>query len=239
MHYCISDIHGWLDKYEKVLNYVKNEDTLYILGDVIDRGKDGLKILNDIEKRKNIVFIVGNHELFLYNYLKSLNNEFENKKVKAVWTMECNGGTVTKEQVDLLSNEEKLKIQRFLEDSYLIKRVEIKGTKYHLSHSYTLFYIKNDLKFRDTTNSEKRKVVWNSVFPRRSDPFGKTIDDTGEIYIFGHTPVQKVKDNAFDYKIIHEYKNAEFYDIDCGCAYGEDFSRLALFCLEDKSVIYF
>ena len=112
MHYCISDIHGLLDKYEKVLNYVKDKDTLYILGDVIDRGKDGLKILNDIEKRKNIIFIVGNHELFLYNYLKTLNNEFENKKVKAIWTMECNGGTVTKEQVDLLSNEEKLKIQR-------------------------------------------------------------------------------------------------------------------------------
>ena len=61
-----------------------------------------------LQKRKNIVFIVGNHELFLYNYLKTLNNEFENKKVKAIWTMECNGGTVTKEQVDLLSNEEKL-----------------------------------------------------------------------------------------------------------------------------------
>lgn len=66
----MSDIHGRYDKYLKILetiNFLEN-DTLYILGDVIDRGKDGIKIIQDIMKRKNIVFLVGNHEVMMYNY---------------------------------------------------------------------------------------------------------------------------------------------------------------------------
>ena len=39
--YVLSDIHGMYDKYQQMLAKIdlKPEDTLYILGDVIDRGK--------------------------------------------------------------------------------------------------------------------------------------------------------------------------------------------------------
>ena len=47
MIYVLSDIHGRLDRFEKMLRMIdlRDDDTLYILGDVIDRGKDGIRIL--------------------------------------------------------------------------------------------------------------------------------------------------------------------------------------------------
>ena len=59
MIYCISDLHGRYDRYEKVLEKIQDTDELYVLGDCIDRGKDGLKILNetlDYFIKSNIVF---------------------------------------------------------------------------------------------------------------------------------------------------------------------------------------
>ncbi len=54
MIYAMSDLHGCFDKYKKMLEKINlcENDTLYILGDVVDRGKDGIKILFDMMKRK-------------------------------------------------------------------------------------------------------------------------------------------------------------------------------------------
>ncbi len=240
MHYCISDVHGWWSKYEKIKDVLTKDDTLYILGDVIDRGKDGLKILLDIQKNENYIFIAGNHEHFLYNYIKANedNNLVEYIEAKTVWNLDCNGGKVTNRYIDLMDNKEVQNIKNIITNSYLIKRVEINGEKFHLSHSFTLPYIKEDFLFKDATQEERYKILWGSIFPRKSAPFGNIIEDNGEIYIFGHTPVQKVRNDPFNYNIIHGNKNAEYYDIDCGCGYQEEFSRLALFCIEDKKVIY-
>lgn len=47
--YVMSDVHGLKDRYDAMLKALalKEEDTLYILGDVIDRGPDGIAILRD------------------------------------------------------------------------------------------------------------------------------------------------------------------------------------------------
>ena len=48
--YCISDIHGEYDRYIKMLQLVdfSADDTMYILGDVIDRGPDSIKLLEHV-----------------------------------------------------------------------------------------------------------------------------------------------------------------------------------------------
>lgn len=45
--YVMSDVHGLKDRYDRMIEYIHEEDTLYILGDVIDRGPDGIVILQD------------------------------------------------------------------------------------------------------------------------------------------------------------------------------------------------
>jgi len=45
--YAISDLHGQYDIFEKLLDVIdfSENDFLYVLGDAIDRGPDGIKIL--------------------------------------------------------------------------------------------------------------------------------------------------------------------------------------------------
>lgn len=67
-HYAISDIHGYYGSYLAALNMLTPQDTLFILGDVIDKGNNGIAILQDIISKKKtsqnpkIIFQLGNHE---------------------------------------------------------------------------------------------------------------------------------------------------------------------------------
>ena len=74
--YVISDIHGQYKSFIKMLDLIRfsKDDTLYVLGDVIDRGPDGIKILQHLMKMKNAELFMGNHELLMLDALK---NEFE------------------------------------------------------------------------------------------------------------------------------------------------------------------
>lgn len=62
--YVISDIHGNYKKYKRLLEMIdfKDKDTLYVLGDVIDRGPEGIKVLKDMMSQPNVIPILGNHE---------------------------------------------------------------------------------------------------------------------------------------------------------------------------------
>ena len=65
MIYAVSDIHGRWEKYRALLERLSREDpdyTLYLLGDSIDRGKGGCRILLDAMKRPNVLSLLGNHE---------------------------------------------------------------------------------------------------------------------------------------------------------------------------------
>ena len=65
MTYVMSDIHGDYERYMKMLeaiNLDEDRDTLYVLGDVIDFGDAGMKILDDMSSRPNVYPIIGEHE---------------------------------------------------------------------------------------------------------------------------------------------------------------------------------
>ena len=73
MIYVMSDIHGEYQKYLKMLDLIQfsEEDSLFILGDIVDRGKDPVPVLKDMMTRSNIFPIMGNHD-FVALYLLSL-----------------------------------------------------------------------------------------------------------------------------------------------------------------------
>lgn len=64
MIYVCSDIHGRYDRWRALLQTIgiRHDDTLYVLGDVIDRGSDGCQILLDMMDRPKVLPILGNHE---------------------------------------------------------------------------------------------------------------------------------------------------------------------------------
>ena len=91
-HYCLSDVHGMYGSYMQVIKKLRHNDHLYIIGDVIDRGKDGIKIIQDIMTRQvspnsnpQITFLLGNHEMqFLETLLIMANHGLSEKDLKNI-----------------------------------------------------------------------------------------------------------------------------------------------------------
>ncbi len=69
MTYVISDIHGEFQLLKKLLDKINfsDNDTLLVLGDMIDKGTEGIKVLKYLYSLSNAKCIVGNHE---YDFLK-------------------------------------------------------------------------------------------------------------------------------------------------------------------------
>ena len=55
--YVISDIHGQYDMFMELLGKIplKDSDTLYILGDVVDRGPHPIKTLQKLKEMSNVI----------------------------------------------------------------------------------------------------------------------------------------------------------------------------------------
>ena len=64
--YCCSDLHGNKIIYDKIIDYV-GDNNLCILGDLCDRGPDGYDMIKDALSRSNITYIKGNHEELFVN----------------------------------------------------------------------------------------------------------------------------------------------------------------------------
>lgn len=110
LNYAISDMHGMYGSYQEALNLLRPEDNLYIIGDVIDRGKYGIEILQDIIKRSEnpkenpqITFLIGNHEWMLFRTINILN------KCKYEYEKKYNKDLDLKKVVNLLSEFYELK----------------------------------------------------------------------------------------------------------------------------------
>ena len=98
-----------------------DSDTLYILGDVIDRGEDGIKILLDMMCRPNVLPILGNHEHMAYPVLKNIYSIFseQNSYIVDIWqTWMLNGGRVTLESYLDLPDDEKDALIEYLGEEF-------------------------------------------------------------------------------------------------------------------------
>ena len=74
MRYVISDIHGKYDLFMRLMDKVgfSDSDTLYVCGDVIDKGEEPIRLLKTVLGMKNTRMIIGNHEKMLLDYYHSL-----------------------------------------------------------------------------------------------------------------------------------------------------------------------
>lgn len=95
--YVTSDLHGMGAIWDKIKAKITSEDTLYILGDMIDRGPDGLRILEEAIDMPNIKFCLGNHEEFFIQYAEKLVKGELKYPDKKLW--EINGGEPTMKSI--------------------------------------------------------------------------------------------------------------------------------------------
>lgn len=236
MIYVCSDIHGRFDRYKKLLKKIKDDDTLYILGDAIDRGQDGIKILKDIMNRKNVILISGNHEDFMYKYLlkqqqlsiqnNKKSNIFnnDNNDFNTIWFADANGGKITYDKFLEEPENIQLDIFNFLSKLPVIVLLKINDTKFHLSHAGTILNKNfNRYKLNKPTIIYRHKVSDNDIYhilwcnPYKYSSYLDFSEFPNNFTcIFGHVPVQVIKDDFIKFK---PYKYNNTIDIDGGCAY--------------------
>lgn len=231
MIYVMSDLHGLYDLYMDMLDKIKlkNDDTLYILGDVTDRGEGGVKILLDMMERKNIVPILGNHEYMAYNTLKKLNfpitEENYDKHLDAE-TMEIfgnwiyNGGWPTCQSFSESDEDVKEKILDYLGGFEIYKELDVHGKSFVLVHGGFKDF-RPDKPLDEYSTAE---LVWG-----RCDYSRKYYPD--KYLVTGHTPTQCI---APGYKG-RIYKKNNHIAIDCGASY---FGRLGCICLDTFEEFY-
>lgn len=61
-NYVCSDLHGYLELYNKIKQFIKPEDTVFFLGDAGDRGPQPWETIKTIYKDSQFVYLKGNHE---------------------------------------------------------------------------------------------------------------------------------------------------------------------------------
>ncbi len=249
--YVMSDVHGQYKSYMKMLKKIdlKAEDTLYVLGDVIDRGPDGIKIITDMMKRPNVVMILGNHELLMMDALKNF-DEIKSKDRHDtddidLWLDPCNGGEKTYDAYQNLTPAKRKAILQYLEEAWIIKKIQVNNKIYHLSHAYTSNKkTKDGFRYSDLTHDEIWDVVWMNIYDRAfiRENKDKLYPNKKNIYISGHTFTQRLDciDELGRGLIYHnsDYYGYHVYNIDCGMALKNKSSQLSCLRLEDGEEFY-
>lgn len=187
MIYVTSDLHGY--PLQKLLDFLAlvgfgKDDFLYILGDVIDRGPDGVKILQWIMKQPNVQLLLGNHEAMmlscetaLFDFSLHAMSRLGSARL-GLWL--SNSGEVTFNALSALRDSEVDAILRFLhnrEQVPLYKELNVNNKKFVLVHGG----LEGFKKQRPLADYEERAIIWT-----RPDLWTRYYDDA--TVIFGHTP---------------------------------------------------
>lgn len=236
MTYVMSDIHGRYDKYKAMLEKINFsvEDKLYILGDIIDRGPDGFKILLDAASRSNVFTQLGNHEVMAIdalphalNSIRSIDKEdFAPIDNDAVDLWFDNGGEISLLDFLLLSADKAQAAWEYLLSMPLYREIVVGDRTFVLLHGGLEGFSPE----RALEDYEVDEIVW-------CRPKADTVYFPNKYVVLGHTPTQLLY--AVNGKPAHPARifHAEtFIDIDCGCVFPR--GRLACLCLDTMEEFY-
>jgi hypothetical protein len=216
--YAFSDLHGDEFLWNCISNYLKPGDIAYCLGDVCDRGPDGIKMMQEILKDKRIIYLKGNHEEMLLNAITTYNLDGYSGEIK---TLQDYLSLPQDEQDELKKQLEELPIVTMWFHPNQITKVLLSHAGISCDNIYTWEQKKhfdNYLWGREHIKEDEWK---NDIFPN--------------VYIVhGHTPVQTIKPDQGAEVLItcNEHK----YNIDLGTPTSK---TAVLLDLETFEPIYF
>lgn len=220
MIYVLSDVHGRMDRLQSILDqiHLQEDDTLYVLGDVVDRNPDGIKILRKLMDMPNVIFLLGNHEHMMLDALQ------KRGLPKSLERWNRNGGTVTFHHWNMSDENVQRDVVEYLQSAKINEIVRVGEKKFLLVHAAPTECWDPEIRiYRDATMF----AVWE-----RMDGYYPFDEDDPRIIVFGHTPTLFF-DSTLPFKIWYGEKTI---GIDCGAAYPE--GRLACLRLDDMKEFY-
>lgn len=242
--YVMSDIHGNYEKFMAMLEKIhfSENDSLFLNGDVLDRGEQGFKILQYTMLQPNIFGIIGNHEFMAIESLKQMSIEIDTEQDLAPmeddgWITRTtqwlnDGGRSTINEFSQLTEEEKEDIFDYVGEFSLFEELTVNGRKFILVHAGITNF--------SPTKKMNQYRIYDLIFDRAD--YSKTYFPD-KYLVTGHTPTRKIFQQvdgispeqmaSGDYDKI--FKRNNNLAIDCGCAYG---GRLGCICLDDLAEFY-
>lgn len=199
MKYVMSDIHGQYYKFMEMLDKINfdDNDELYILGDVMDRGEKSLEIIDHIMKSKNIYMIMGNHEKM---YLEAQDDYLN----KIIWYK--NGGDKTEYQLLYKDDEYKENLYNFI---YNLPHIMVKDNFIFVHAGIYLPQNNNSYSINEILDMQEEDILlWDRTFIE-NDKF-----INGYTVICGHTPIQTLNNFNGNIAILRKYGKIL---IDCAC----------------------
>ena len=230
MIYAMSDLHGQYEQWLQMLEKIRftDDDTLYVLGDVVDRGPRPVTLLRDMARRDNVYPILGNHDALARLLLRSLLTEVTEESCDALLSGESmpelmrwlgDGGFTTVREFSALSPQERSDVLDYLDDFPLYETVDVGDRAFVLVHA-GLENFDESRRLRDYSADEL-------LFSRQ--PMQAYFSDPAVHVIAGHTPTLALSGKP---KILHADNT---HLIDCGSVYD---GALACLCLDTMEEFY-
>lgn len=237
MRYVVSDIHGNKEAWESIKRKIKfsDNDEMYILGDVIDRGENGIEILMEIMNTCNMHMVLGNHEDMMFNAIITANDYND-----TLWYY--NGGGPTHRNFNNLARQDQLRILSYIGHLPLQYNLsipcimsnphDVEIYNFYLCHA-NIKEVYENISAIDFAGDINEFCIWDREYIHGIQYYAKL--GKNDIVIHGHTPTidhdiwrnvgsipkASIKQHAF-----------HVYGIDCGVAYPELGGRLSCMCLE-------
>lgn len=231
MVYVMSDIHGEYCKYKKMLEVIdfNDDDDLFILGDIVDRGPMPVDILYDMSMRGNVFPIMGNHEHMAMYLLRKLDVEITEEnaeghldandiKFLSVWLQ--NGGETTIKNFRKYGKEEREELLDYFDEFTPYEEINVGGRDFVLVHGGLPGFSPG----KPLSEYDETEMYY-------------TVTDYGRVYysdkilITGHIPTFGI-DKEYDGRIMRKNNHIA---IDCGASYGK---KLGCIRLDDMKEFY-
>ena len=169
-YFVCSDLHGQYDLWKQIKEYLDENDVLIFLGDAIDRGPWGIKIMQEMFADPRVIYLLGNHEDMMLDWWLSRGEQEEYTYLNHWYS---NGGSPTYHAFLELSYDEKIEIIKNIKNLDYEMEVDCDSFKIHLSHAKSVPV--------ELVNN-RHACIWNRKF------FNKWPKDCPDIVIHGHTP---------------------------------------------------
>ncbi|MBQ9773604.1 MAG: metallophosphoesterase [Clostridia bacterium] len=222
MTYVISDIHGNYQKFRALLSEIsfREDDVLYILGDIVDYGDEAMELIADVSVRLNVYPVAGEHDYLaarmLYGFDKMLKSgatpDAGYISEMTAWVQD--GGQSTLDGFRSLDAEAREGVLDYLSDMTLFEEVEAGGKAYLLVHAGIANY---------DADADLEDYEPEDFFSEPLDASYPLVD--GKTVIVGHVPTKSGKIE----------RGAGSIFMDCGAGEG---GRLGCLCLETGEEFY-
>lgn len=231
MKYVVSDLHGCYDAFKSMLRCIRflDEDEMYVLGDVVDRGPEPIRLLQFIRERENMTLLMGNHEYMMHDALTG--GDYD------LWM--SNGGVVTARQFYSLPKTEQDGLLDYVYNLPMCLDVSAGGRDYVLVHAGADGVLRRQWE----TKYYNKTILWRGF---REMIYGEPEEIPGRIVVAGHIITARYVRTENGLTTDHRYGNRSYYDgriitfadkrlIDCGCVSGH---ALGCLCLDNGKEYY-